>query len=90
MRALRPWLIAIAVFSAVSTVAGAARAARPTCDDLTSALSLGHSQEQVARDFGTTQARVAACVGLDAQEALHAAQRERFESRRTERGLPIP
>ena len=90
MRVVRPWLIAIVVFSAVSAVGGAAQAARPTCDDLTSALSLGHTQEQVAREFGTTQARVAACVGLDAQAALHATQRRRFESRRAERGLPIP
>jgi hypothetical protein len=89
MRGVRPWLVAIVVVSALGS-GSAVYAARPSCDDLTSALSLGRSQEEVASEFGTTAARVAACVQLEEQEALHAAQRQRFEERRAERGLPMP
>lgn len=89
MRGVRPWLVAIGFVSVLGS-GSAVQAARPSCDDLTSALSAGRSQEEVARAFGTTAARVAACVQLDDQEALHAAQRQRFEERRAERGLPLP
>ncbi|MDX2166389.1 MAG: hypothetical protein SF182_04975 [Deltaproteobacteria bacterium] len=90
MRGVRPWLVAIVIVSAIGSGAVAARAARPSCDDLTSALALGRTQDQVASEFGTTKARVAACVQLAAQEAMHAAQHERFEQRRADRGLPMP
>ncbi len=90
MRVLCPRRVAFGVLGFIAVAAGAAQAARPSCDDLTSALSIGRSEEQVAREFGTTQARVSACVALEAQEAMHAAQRELFESRRVDRGLPIP
>jgi hypothetical protein len=89
MRAVRPWLVAIVVVSVLGS-GSAVQAARPTCDDLTSALALGRSQDDVARQFDTTAARVAACAKLEEQEALHDAQRERFEERRAERGLPMP
>ncbi|MEO8602721.1 MAG: hypothetical protein ABI629_09100 [bacterium] len=74
---------------AFSTVTPAARAARPSCDDLLSAVNLGQSREQVARDFSTTSARIQACAELAKQHDRQEARREQFEARRAERGLPM-
>lgn len=82
----RPWLLALAVCTAVAWSARA-HAERPTCEDLRSALEVGRSAAEVARDFHTTQARVVACVALAEQRDLHDEQRSRFEARRIERGL---
>ena len=90
MRCVRSWLGAIVVCAALGGATGVAQAARPSCDDLRSALALGTTAAEVARQFHTTQARVSACLALDEQRALHASQRARFASRRTERGLPMP
>lgn len=89
MSLLRPGLLAVAVCAALAWSARA-HAERPTCDDLRSALEIGRSTDEVARDFRTTQARIAACLALGEQRALHDEQRARFVARRIERGLPMP
>lgn len=68
--------------------ASPAAADRPTCDDLQSARETGRSVEEVAGDFGVTQARVTACERLAEQRARHEEQRAEVASFRAQRGLP--
>lgn len=67
---------------------GPAEADRPTCDDLRSAREAGRSTEAVARDFGTTPARVNACERLAEQRTRHEEQRAETAGLRTQRSVP--
>jgi hypothetical protein len=65
-------------------------AKRPTCDQLLGARDAGQSDEDIAKGFGTTQARVEACARIEQQNERLSAARARFSARRAERGLPTP
>jgi hypothetical protein len=89
MRGLVEWLVVVLLVLGLSAVARPARAVRPSCYDLLSALTVGQSREQVARDFGTTQARIGVCTDQVKQRDRQEARREQFEARRAERGLSV-
>jgi hypothetical protein len=67
--------------------AGPAAAIRASCDDLVWLSQAGRSVERIAQDYGTTRARVAACVRLAQQNDRFAARREHFNLQRDARGL---
>jgi len=77
---------AAALVLAVAT-ADHAEASRPTCDELLEALDNGRPQEDVAADYGTTQARLEACLRIAQQRERFAEQRNLFQQDRNDRGL---
>jgi hypothetical protein len=87
MRMMLRVVTGAAALAAVLASADPAAAIRPTCDDLVWLTQAGRSVERIAQDYGTTRARVAACVRLAEQNDRFAAQRERFALRRDARGL---
>ena len=88
MRRFASW-IAVAAAGSGACFAQPAHAARPTCDDLLSAVATGRSRPQVAQEFNTTEAHISACEALAKNQERQVARRERFESRRIDRGLPL-
>ena len=80
--------IACAVALGALLAAGRAGASHPTCDDLVAARAAGQSATAVAQAFGTTGARVEACMRIAAWREQYAGQRARYDQNRTARGLP--
>jgi hypothetical protein len=64
-------------------------ATRPTCRDLLAAQADGQPADEVARAFGTTQARLAACAFFSAQRQRFDRQREHVETQRLQRGTAV-
>ena len=80
--------IACAVLLGALLAAGRAGASHPTCDDLVAARGAGQSASAVAHAFGTTDARVEACMRIADWQQKFAARRARYDQNRTDRGLP--
>jgi hypothetical protein len=83
MRTLSCTLAVIAVLGTAAPMF----AGRPTCHELVTARASGQSSEDIARAHGTTQARVEACVRIEAQRQRLAQSRVRYHLMRAERGL---
>lgn len=85
------WSIAAALaLTGVVLTGGPALASRPTCDQLGAARSAGQSDEDIAKGFGTTRARVEACVRIEQQHQRLSAEHARYVARRTDRGQSTP
>jgi hypothetical protein len=80
--------IACAVALGALLAAGRAGASHPTCDDLVAARAAGQSATAVAQAFGTTDARVEACMRIAEWQQQFAAKRARYAQTRVDRGLP--
>jgi len=68
-------------------ICGPVRADRPTCGQILAARDADRSAADIAKDFGTTRARVEACSRIEKQREHLAAGREAFYARRADRGL---
>lgn len=88
MRVLPPLIAAVLTLTGVALSSGTARAGRATCPQILAAWDAGRSTADIAQDFGTTRARVAACARLAEQQQHLAAARDRFYARRAARRLP--
>jgi hypothetical protein len=66
---------------------GPVRADRPTCAQILAARDADRAAADIAKDFGTTRARVEACSRIEKQHEHLAAGRAAFYAHRADRGL---
>jgi uncharacterized protein (DUF433 family) len=79
--------LAALALAGIVLVGGPVLARQSTCDAVLAARDAGKSDAEIAQGFGTTQARVAACVRIEQQHERLAAARDRFYTRRADHGL---
>lgn len=73
--------------AAIGFVSEPVLARQSSCDEIVAARDAGRSDAEISQGFGTTRARVAACVRIEQQHARLSAARDRFYARRADHGL---